>query len=64
MLNVTPTKGECDKIRTSGVTKPHSFMSLIPLWLSLLIGLHPRRSRKIGEDESDPPEKWGVMWPR
>ena len=23
-----------------------------------------RRSREIGEDESDPPEKRGVMWPR
>ena len=22
------------------------------------------RSREIGEDESDPPEKRGVMWPR
>ena len=64
MLNVTPTKGECDKIRTSGVTKPDSIISFIPLWLSLLIGLHPCRSRKIGEDESDPTKKRGVMWPR
>ena len=56
MLNGTPTKGGCDKIRTSGVTKPHSFMSLIPLCFSPANRPHPRRSRKIGEDDSDPPK--------
>ena len=64
MLNVTPTKGGCDKIRTRGVTKPYSSISLIPLWLSAVNRPPPCRSRKIGEDESDPTKKRGVMWPR
>ena len=51
------------KIR-QGAAKPHSIISLIPLRLSLTHRPHPRRSRKIGEDDSDPPKNRGVMWPR
>ena len=57
VLNVTPTKGECDKIRTRGVTTPYFRISLILLWLSLVTRPPLRRRSRIGEDDSDPPQK-------
>ena len=37
---------------------PHSY------WVAPAHRPPPCRSRKIGEDESDPHQKRGVMWPR
>ena len=39
MLSATRSDGGCGTILAKGAAKPHSIMSLIPLWLSLLIGL-------------------------
>ena len=64
MLSATRSEGGCGTILAKGAAKPHSFMSLIPLCFSPANRPHPRRSRKIGEDDSDPPENRGVMWPR
>ena len=64
MLSATRSEGGCGTILAKGAAKPHSFMSLIPLCFSPANRTHPRRSRKIGEDDSDPPENRGVMWPR
>ena len=57
-------EGGCGKILAQGVAKSYSFISLIPLLLSHVNRPTPCRSRKIGEDDSDPPEKRGVMRPR
>ena len=62
--NAAVTEGGYGKIQPRDAAKPHSPISLIPLWLSPVKRPHPRRCSKIGEDDSDPPENWGVMWPR
>ena len=59
MLNVTGTKGEWNINLAVGGTQPPSIISLIPLRLYLTHRTYPRRSRKIGEDDSDPPQKLG-----
>ena len=58
------TEGGYGKIQPRDAAKPHSPISLIPLWLSPVKRPHPRRCSKIGEDDSDPPENRGVMWPQ
>ena len=50
------TEGGYGKIQPRDAAKPNSPISLIPLWLSPVKRPHPRRSRKIGEDDSDPPK--------
>ena len=61
---VTGTKGGCDKIWDEGVTKPYSHISLILLWLYHTHRPPLCRARKKKGDDSDPPQKWGVMRPR
>ena len=56
--------GGCHTISTKGVTTPYFRISLILLWLSLVTRPPLRRRSRIGEDDSDPPENRGVMWPR
>ncbi len=58
------TEGGYGKIQPRDAAKPHSPISLIPLLLSPVKRPHPRRCSKIGEDDSDPPENRGVMWPQ
>ena len=50
-------QGGCSKIRSRDVPKPFSTISLILLWLSPTNRPRLCRSRKIGEDDSDPPPK-------
>ena len=57
------TEGRYGKIQPRDAAKPHSPISLIPLWLSPVKRPHSRRCSKIGEDDSDPPKR-GVMWPQ
>ena len=57
-------KGGWNINRLAGGTQSASLISLIPLCLSSTHRPPPYRSRKIGEDESDPHQKRGVMWPR
>ena len=64
MLNGTLTEGGCSKICAPDVPQPLSLIFLIPLRLSHANRPPPCRAKKIGEDESDPPENRGVMWPR
>ena len=54
-------KGVWDKKQEQGGTRPLPLIYLIPLGLPSTFRTSPHRSRKIGEDESDPPEKRGVM---
>ena len=63
MLSATRSEGGCGTILAKGAAKPHSFMSLIPLCFSPANRPHPRRSRKIGEDDSDPPKTGGACGP-
>ena len=63
MLSATRSGGGCGTILAKGAAKPHSFMSLIPLRLPITHRTHPRRSRKIGEDDSDPPKTGGACGP-
>ena len=52
-------QGGCSKIRSIDVPKPFFTISLILLWLSPTNRTPPCRSRKIGEDDSDPPPRNG-----
>ena len=54
----------CSKIRDEGVPKSYSNISLILLWLSHTHRPPMCRARKKEGDDSDPPQKWGVMRPR
>ena len=63
MLNVTGTEGGWNINLAAGGTQPPSIISLIPLRLSLTHRTHPRRSSKIGEDDSDPPQSGGSCGP-
>ena len=52
-------RGECNTILGLGLPQPHSYIYLIPLWLS-----HVNRPARFGRgkkagDESDPPPKRG-----
>ena len=57
-------RGGGSKIRDEGVAKSYSHISLILLWLSPTHRPQLCRARKKEGDDSDPPKKWGVMWPR
>ena len=63
MLSVTRSEGGCGTILAKGAAKPHSFMSLIPLCFYHANRPHPRRCRKIGEDDSDPQKSGGSCGP-
>ena len=63
MLSATRSEGGCGTILAKGAAKPHSIISLIPLCFSPANRPHPRRSRKIGEDDSDPPKTGGSCGP-
>ena len=54
-------RGGCDKIWSQGVTKPHSSICLIPLWLSPVNRPARFRRGEKGGNESDPPQKRGGM---
>ena len=54
-------QGGCSKNHSRDVPKSFSTISLILLWLSPTNRTPPCRSRKIGEDESDPPPKRGAL---
>ena len=55
----TLKRGGCCRIRTKGVAMPYPPIDFILIGLSPANRTHPCRSRKIGEDDSDPPLKPG-----
>ena len=59
MLNAPNSEGGLGQKQEQGWTRQFSLIYLIPLGLSSICRTSPYRSRKIGEDESDPPLKTG-----
>ena len=63
MLSATRSEGGCGTILAKGAAKPHSLMSLIPLWLSLLIGLTRADPGKSGRTIATPRKPGGACGP-
>ena len=57
------TEGGYGKIQPRDAAKPHSPISLIPLWLSLLIGLARADAAKLGRTIATPLKSRGSCGP-